>query len=63
MEFLGFDNEIQHIVDAVRERKLHKKLTSGRSYQRRRRHPRFHMTATIALCPRQRAKRLKTCGG
>jgi hypothetical protein len=42
---------------------LHKKLTNGRSYQRRRRHPRFHMTATIALCPRQRAKRLKTCGG
>jgi hypothetical protein len=60
---LGFDADIRELVNAVREKKLRKKLLRGRSFPNRRRHPRFHLTATIRLCPRQRAKQLKTCGG
>jgi hypothetical protein len=60
---LGFDAEIRELVEAAREKKLNKKLLHGKSFPNRRRRPRFHVTATINLCPRQRAKRLKTCGG
>jgi hypothetical protein len=56
--YMGFEEEIRAAVDAVRAEKLERKRNEPH-YARRRRHPRFHMTTTVRLCPRQRAKKYK----
>lgn len=62
MDDLAFDPEIADIVAAVRARKLDRIATSYFPPLRKRK-PRFCVTTTLSLCPRQRAKRLKTAGG
>ena len=60
---LGFDAEISLIVEQLRCRKLERKRLQEWNGGRGRRKPRHCVTATLQLCPRQRAKRLKTAGG
>ncbi|NBW15388.1 MAG: hypothetical protein EBR82_46070 [Caulobacteraceae bacterium] len=57
-EYMGFSPEIEDAVTLVRLSKLWAKRQSTPK-PRQRRHPRFHMTTTINLCPRQRAKKYK----
>ena len=62
MDCLAFDPEIADIVAVVRARKLNR-IAANYAPARRRRKPRFCVTTTLSLCPRQRAKRLETAGG
>jgi hypothetical protein len=55
---LAFDPEIADIVAVVRANKL-MRIKANYFPQRRKRKPRFCITTTISLCPRQRAKRHK----
>jgi hypothetical protein len=60
---LGFDAKISSIVDQLRWRKLERKRLKDWNGRRARRKPRHCVTASVELCPRQKAKRLKTAGG
>lgn len=60
---LGFDAKISLIVDQLRWRKLERKRLKDWNGRRARRKPRHCVTATLKLCPRQRAKRKETAGG
>jgi len=60
---LGFDPEIAEAVNELRARKLERKQMTPWGGSQRRLKPRHCITTTLRLCPRQRAKRLKTSGG
>jgi hypothetical protein len=59
MDCLGFDREIAELVAAVRERKI-RRMVANYFPPRRKRTPRFCVTTTLQLCPRQRAAKYKT---
>ena len=59
MDCLAFDNEIADLVAAIRERKM-LRMVATYFPARRKRKPRFCVTTTLRLCPRQRAKKYKT---
>jgi hypothetical protein len=56
---LDFDSEIADAVAAVREQKI-RRMVARHFPKRRRRKPRFCVTTTLQLCPRQRAKKYRT---
>jgi len=58
-DYMGFAPEIENDVTLVRMQKLWRKACSIQK-GRRRRKPRFCVTTTLQLCPRQRAKKSKT---
>jgi hypothetical protein len=62
MGYLGFDAKIADAVLVARLEKLWRKASEIKRKARRRR-PRFCLPMEVRLCPRQRAKQLKTCGG
>ena len=53
MDCLAFDSEISGLVAAVRQRKIGR-IVASYFPARRKRKPRFCVTTTIQLCPRQR---------
>jgi hypothetical protein len=59
MDCLAFDAKIADLVAAVRERKI-RRVVARHFPARRKRKPRFCVTVTLQLCPRQRAKKYKT---
>jgi hypothetical protein len=59
MDCLAFDPDIAVIVAAIRERKM-RRMQATYFPARRKRKPRFCVTTTLRLCPRQRAKKYKT---
>jgi hypothetical protein len=59
MNCLAFDQEIADLVAHVRARKL-MRIKANYFPPRRKRKPRFCITTTMALCPRQRAKKYRT---
>jgi hypothetical protein len=59
MNCLDFDSEIAALVAAVRERKICR-MKARHFPSRKKRKPRFCVTTTLQLCPRQRAKKYKT---
>ena len=62
MNYLGFDEKICDAVAMARLDKLWRKANQTPRKTRKRR-PRFCLPMEVRLCPRQRAKQLKTCGG
>jgi hypothetical protein len=58
-DYMGFSLEIENAVTLVRMEKLWRKACSMPK-GRRRRKPRFCVTTTLQLCPRQRAKKYRT---
>jgi hypothetical protein len=62
MSYLGFDEKIADAVAMARLDKLWRKANEPPRTIRRRK-PRFCLPMEVRLCPRQRAKQLKTCGG
>jgi hypothetical protein len=62
MGYLGFDAKIADAVLNARLGKLWRKANETPRKTKRRK-PRFCLPMEVRLCPRQRAKQLKTCGG
>jgi hypothetical protein len=59
MDCLAFDSHIAALVAAVRERKI-RRMKARYFPPQRKRKPRFCVTTTLQLCPRQRVKKYKT---
>jgi hypothetical protein len=58
-QYMGFCPKIENAVALARLDKLWRKACSMPK-RRHRRKPRFCITTTLRLCPRQRAKKYKT---
>ena len=58
-DYLGIHSDIADAVAVVRERKL-RRIAANYFPSQKRRKPRFCVTTTIRLCPRQSIKKYKT---
>jgi|Wag4MinimDraft_6_1082665.scaffolds.fasta_scaffold124585_1 hypothetical protein len=62
MGYMGFDAKIADAVLIARLEKLWRKANEVPRKTKKRK-PRFCLPMEVRLCPRQRSKQLKTCGG